>query len=323
MGRLWFREGGYVDDGFFKRKGRKGFAKDAKGDKENFWKSFLGFLCAHCATFAPFAFIKPMSALPHFKAQGTGPTVLMLHGIGGNHAAFGPQMQSLAGAGYQAVAWDMPGYGHSARIDPYTFDGLADACIALIEHLQTGPVVLLGHSMGGMVAQQVIARRADLVRAAVLAGTAPSFGRKPDGTVSQTWQQHFITSRTGPLDAGQTMAQLAATLVSQMAGPGVQPADLALALDCMASVPTATYRVALQALLTFDQRANLARIAVPTLLVAGQFDKSAPPAVMQAMANAIANSRYVQLPGTGHLLNLEAPQVFDAVLLAFLGARSA
>ncbi len=264
-----------------------------------------------------------MTTLPHFISQGTGPTVLMLHGIGGNHAAFGPQMQSLAAAGFRAVAWDMPGYGASATVNPYTFEALADACITLLEHLQTGPVVLLGHSMGGMVAQEVIARRADLARAVVLAGTSPSFGRKPDGTVSQTWQQQFITSRTGPLDAGQTMAQLAQTLVPQMAGPVATAQDLQLAIDCMSSVNPATYRLALQALLTFDQRANLPRIAVPTLLVAGQHDKSAPPAVIRAMADEITHSQYVQLAGLGHLLNLEAPAAFDAVVLAFLESLGA
>jgi 3-oxoadipate enol-lactonase len=259
-----------------------------------------------------------MTALPHFKSQGAGPAVLMLHGIGGNHAAFGPQMHTLSAAGYQAVAWDMPGYGDSESINPYSFAGLADACIRLMEHLQAGPVILLGHSMGGMVAQEVIARRADLVGAAVLCGTSPSFGRKPDGSISPSWQQQFITSRTGPLDAGQTMAQLAQTLVPQMAGSTATASDLQLAIDCMARVNPATYRLALQALLTFDQRANLAHIQVPTLLVAGEQDKSAPPAVMRAMAAAIAHSQYVQLTGVGHLLNLEAAQPFDAAVLTFL-----
>jgi 3-oxoadipate enol-lactonase len=256
--------------------------------------------------------------IPHFKTQGTGPTVLMLHGIGGNHLAFEPQLQSLAAAGYRAVSWDMPGYGASTPAAPYDFDALADACIRLIAHLQTGPVVLLGHSMGGMVAQQVVARRADAVRALVLCATSPSFGRKPDGSVSTSWQEQFIGARTAPLDAGQTMAQLAASLVPQMAGPSATPADLQLAMRCMASVNPATYRQALQALLTFDQRHNLPCIAVPTLLVAGAHDKSAPPAVMKAMASAIPASQYAELPGVGHLLNLEAPQAFDTVVLKFL-----
>ena len=51
---------------------------------------------------------------PAFTVLGGGPTVLMLHGIGGGHLAFAPQVETLASSGYRAVAWDMPGYGRSA-----------------------------------------------------------------------------------------------------------------------------------------------------------------------------------------------------------------
>jgi 3-oxoadipate enol-lactonase len=114
-----------------------------------------------------------LNAIPTFTALGGGPTVLMLHGIGGGHLAFAPQVETLAGAGYRAIAWDMPGYGHSAPIEPYTFKGLAEACIRLIESLDCADVALVGHSMGGMVAQEVMVRRPDLVRRLVLSGTSP------------------------------------------------------------------------------------------------------------------------------------------------------
>ena len=55
-----------------------------------------------------------MTALPHFMMLGDGPTVVMLHGVGGGHLAFAPQVESFAAAGYRAVSWDMPGYGRSA-----------------------------------------------------------------------------------------------------------------------------------------------------------------------------------------------------------------
>src|SRR4051795_4538435 len=102
-----------------------------------------------------------MTSVPAFTTLGGGPTVLMLHGIGGGHLSFAPQVETLAGSGYRAVAWDMPGYGHSAPIEPYNFKGLAQSCITLIESLlaadevsaadrplnsrQGGGVVLVGH----------------------------------------------------------------------------------------------------------------------------------------------------------------------------------
>ena len=251
--------------------------------------------------------------VPTFSTLGGGPTVLMLHGIGGGHLSFAPQVETLASSGYRAVAWDMPGYGHSAPIEPYTFKGLAASCIALIESLQCGHVTLIGHSMGGMVAQEVVARRPELVSKLVLAGTSPSFG-KPEGE----WQQGFIAERMAPLDAGLSMAQLAARLVPGMVGPEALPEGLKLATHCMGLVNPSTYRRALEALVTFDRRANLPNIVVPTLLIAGEHDRNAPPAVMKKMAGSIPRSTYIELAGVGHLQNLEAPDDFDGLVLNFL-----
>ncbi|MEP6792036.1 MAG: alpha/beta fold hydrolase [Ramlibacter sp.] len=251
--------------------------------------------------------------VPTFTALGGGPTVLMLHGIGGGHLAFAPQVETLASSGYRAVAWDMPGYGHSPPVEPYNFKGLAQRCIALIEALKCGTVTLVGHSMGGMVAQEVVARRPGLVGKLVLCGTSPSFG-KPDGD----WQREFVAQRTAPLDAGKTMGELAETLIPQMVGPGSLPEGVKLATHCMSLVNPATYRRALEALVTFDRRANLPNIHVPTLLVAGEHDKNAPPAVMKKMAASIPGSTYIEMHGIGHLQNLEAPEDFDGLLLNFL-----
>jgi 3-oxoadipate enol-lactonase len=251
--------------------------------------------------------------IPAFTVLGAGPTVLMLHGIGGGHLSFAPQVETLASSGYRAVAWDMPGYGHSAPIEPYNFKGLAQSCIALIEALQCGDVALVGHSMGGMVAQEVMARRPELVSKLVLCGTSPSFG-KPDGE----WQREYVAQRTAPLDAGQSMAELAEQLVPQMVGPGSLPEGVRLAAHCMSLVPASTYRRALEALVTFDRRANLPLIQAPTLVVAGEHDRNAPPSVMKKMADAIPRSTYQEMPGIGHLQNLESPEDFDGLLLNFL-----
>lgn len=284
-------------------------------------------------------------------------TVLMLHGIGGGHLAFAPQVETLASVGYRAVSWDMPGYGHSAPIEPYTFKGLAEACIRLIDALvgepdDTAPgrpepdqppdpaktgalprsgatthaaakrgggaVVLVGHSLGGMVAQEVVTRRPDRVSKLVLCGTSAAFGKRSDGQSAQAWAQQFIAQRTAPLDAGQTMAEMAARLVPQMVGPGSMPEGLRLAEQCMARVPAATYRRVLDCLVTFDRQASLGQIGVPTLLVGGEFDRVASPAVMKQMAQQIPQGRYVEMPGVGHLMNLEAPDAFDRLLLDFL-----
>jgi pimeloyl-ACP methyl ester carboxylesterase len=185
--------------------------------------------------------------------------------------------------------------------------------VQLIETLKCDKVILLGHSMGGMVAQEVVARRPDLVSRLILCGTSPAFG-KPDGD----WQRAFIAQRTAPLDAGKSMADLAQALVPQMVGPGSLPEGVRLATHCMGLVPAATYRRALECIVTFDRRANLPNIRVPTLLLAGEFDRNAPPAVMKKMADAIVHSTFYEMKGVGHLQNLEAPDDFDSLLLNFL-----
>jgi pimeloyl-ACP methyl ester carboxylesterase len=258
---------------------------------------------------------------PHCALLGSGPTILMLHGIGADHTMFGPQLEDFAAAGYRAVAWDMPGYGSSAPVEPYTFKALAQSCIGLIEALHAraeAPLVLLGHSMGGMVAQEVVARRPELVSHLILAGTSPAFGN-PDAA----WQQRFQAERTALLDAGGSMRQLAEKLIPTLIGAAAEPDGVALAGRAMARVPPSTYRRALQALVTFDRKSELARIGCPTLLIAGEQDRAAPPRVMRGMQQAIVGADYVELAGVGHLQNLEAPELFSRTVLAWLALPSA
>lgn len=251
--------------------------------------------------------------IPTFTTLGSGATVLMLHDIDGGHLAFAPQVETLAEVGYRAVAWDMPGYGRSAPIEPYTFKGLAQACVRLIEALQCDSVVLVGHGMGGMVAQEVVARRPDKVRKLVLCGCPDAFSGDADA---------FVTARLAPLATGLNMAQLAQQRVPQLVGPGALPEGLRLAEHAGAEVPEATYRRALACFTTFDRRADLAHIRVPTLLVAGAFDRETEPARLQAMAAAIPLGRCVEMAGIGHLMPLEAPDRFDGLLLDFLRERA-
>lgn len=250
-------------------------------------------------------------SLPTFTTLGAGPTVLMLHGTTGGHLSFAPQVESLATAGYRAVAWDMPGYGQSPPIEPYTFKGLAARCIALIEALQCPRgLTLLGHGMGGMVALEVVARRPELVRRLVLCGTTPA--------LAEAERDAFVAGRTEGLDQGLSMGELASRLVPQWIGPASLPEGVRLAQHCMSQVPAATYRRALEAMTAFDRSASLPSIHVPTLLVAGEHDRQARPEVMRQMGREIAGSTLIELKGIGHLQNLEAPEDFDAAVLNFL-----
>ncbi|AKM29603.1 hypothetical protein AB870_04875 [Pandoraea faecigallinarum] len=251
---------------------------------------------------------------------GQGPiTLVLLHGIGGNRDLWPAQFETFVAAGYRVLAWDMPGYGDSAPPAEPTMAALADSLRALLDALGPSRFVLVGHSMGGMVVQELMARGAPFTRdvaALVLCGTSAAFG-KPDGD----FQREFVRQRTAPLDAGKTLREMAEAIVPGMLG---EPDDAtrskahALAVEAMGAVSPRAYRAALQALVGFEQRAALARLSVPVLLIAGEHDNNAPPKVMARMADAIMQARYVCLPGAGHLMNLTHAAAFDTEVQAFL-----
>jgi 3-oxoadipate enol-lactonase len=258
--------------------------------------------------------------LAHLRWGQGERVVVLLHGIGGGREAWGDAISgtgsALAESGFLAIAPDLPGYGDSLSIAPYDMAGLAGAVVALIDTLAPRRCALVGHSMGGMVAQELMARSADRVQALVLSGTSSAFG-KPDGS----WQAEFLAQRLAPLDAGAGMASIAPGLALGMASPTAPHDAVARAAVLMSAVPEATYRRALRAIVGFNRRGQLGDLRLPVLCLAGEHDRNAPPAVMQHMAARIAGAEYHCMPGVGHLANMEAPAPFNRVLLDFLLRR--
>jgi 3-oxoadipate enol-lactonase len=238
--------------------------------------------------------------------------LLFLHGIGGAARAWRSQLGCF-GSLYHAVAWDMPGYGGSAPLADVTIATLADALQDFLQLIDAKRPILVGHSIGGMIVQQWLTKHPHAAAAVVLAQTSPAFG-KTEGD----WQKQFIDARLGPLDRGETMKTLAPRLVEELVGDDPDAAGIEIACECMGSVPEASYRAMVQALLGFDQRKELGNIGVPTLVLSGSKDKNAPASMMAKMATYIPSAAYVELRGSGHLVNLEQPEAFNKVLDQFL-----
>ena len=247
---------------------------------------------------------------------GLSPLVF-LHGIGGAARAWRGQLEFFRDR-YRAIAWDMPGYGGSAALPTVSIAALADALQDFLQQVGATKSILVGHSIGGMIVQQLLAKNPRIAAAVVLAQTSPAFG-KPDGD----WQKSFLAARLGPLDRGETLVSLAPTLVKELVGDDPDVTGMELARDCMASVPEATYRATMLALMGFDLRNALKSIAVPTLVLSGAKDNNAPAAMMAKMASHIPSATYVELEGVGHLVNLERPATFNATLDQFLKANVA
>jgi 3-oxoadipate enol-lactonase len=262
--------------------------------------------------------LSALSTLPSFTRRGTGSTaVLLVHGIGGGRSIWSNSssatLRALTDAGYQAVALDLPGYGGSEHLGLPTLDNMVQAVQDLITHIGAARTIVLGHSMGGMVAQELVARTPQLVQGLVLACTSASFG-KNDGA----WQAKFLADRLAPLDEGEGMWRMAQRLVPKMVAAATHLAAQQLAVDVMSRVPEATYRAALQAIASFDRREALALIRVPTLVLAAEHDMTAPTDVMQRMASRIVGAQYACVPHAGHIANVESPAAFNECVLRFL-----
>jgi 3-oxoadipate enol-lactonase len=207
----------------------------------------------------------------------------------------------------------MPGYGPSRPLAALSFEGLAGAVERLLDRAGIERVHLVGHSIGGMVAQIFAASRGERLASLTLSATSPVFGSR-DGT----FQREFLHKRLKPLDEGLTPADFAADLVAELVGPAPDPDGVRRAVESMAKVRPESYRAALLLVATFDARALLPGITAPTLLLAGSHDTNAPPAMMERMAAKIPHGRFALCEGAGHLANLERPQAFNLAVATFL-----
>jgi pimeloyl-ACP methyl ester carboxylesterase len=164
-----------------------------------------------------------------------------LHGIGGNAAGLAPVVSAFSEVGWPALAWSQPGYDGTPLVEPYDLGSCARALGAWLGARESGAVVLVGHSMGGMLAQTLSAQVDGGVRAGsagfriaglVLAHTSSAFGH-PGGD----FQQRFIASRTRPLDQGRTMRDIATALVPTMMAPTASAETRDAGVAMMAAVP--------------------------------------------------------------------------------------
>ncbi|WP_237214626.1 alpha/beta fold hydrolase [Falsiroseomonas oryziterrae] len=231
-------------------------------------------------------------------------SVVLLHGIGG---------PSWGDVVPDALDWPMPGFCGTAPLQETTFPALAVALRDALDARGIGRATLVGHSMGGMLALEFAATFPERVAKLVLYATTPAFGGR-----DPSFAEAFLKARLGPLEGGRSMAEAAPEMLTGMFEPGADPQAIPKAAAAMATIPEQVYRDTVRCLTTFDRRADLARIAVPTLLIAGECDQAAPAKTMQRMAEAIPGARIVVIPGAGHMIHLEQPAAFRAALLPFL-----
>lgn len=260
----------------------------------------------------------PDYAVHHPRGTARGTTVFLLHGAFGAKEYWRAQLEALTGAGYRVVSWDAPGYGISALPQPLTIDHCAQVLAGLLQKESGARNVVLGHSMGGMVAQRAWKYAREHIHGYVLSATSASFG-SPDGD----WQKGFVRERVAPLDAGKTIPEYAPLMLRAMMAPGAGGAAVDLVVGTVSRMREETFRAAVQAIVGYEGRDILPTLDIPVLCIAGALDATAPAAVMQKMAAKITGAEFHSLDGLGHFGWAEDPGRFNAVVLDFLARRCA
>lgn len=251
-------------------------------------------------------------------AAGTGSdTLFFLHGLGGDWTNHLPQFAEFEST-HRCISWTMPGYGASPSLPDVTWDALAAAAVAVLDSAEVERATLVGLSMGGYVAQQIAFDYPDRVDGLVLVGTSATFGRPGD----ESFKDKFLALRHAPLDEGKTPADLAPTVVDGLLGPAPHQDARANCIASMSNITSEAYRRALACLVTWDSRDRLAQVSVPTLCVAGADDATAPVASLERLAGYIAGASIEVIDRCGHLVNLERPAEFNALLKSFLANSS-
>lgn len=257
--------------------------------------------------------ICPDFSITHAQGTPSGVTVFLLHGAFGAKEYWRAQIEALAGAGHRVVAWDAPGYGLSPLPADFSIDHCAQALAVLLRREGGRCNVVLGHSMGGMIAQRAWVSAPECIQGYVLSATSAAFG-KSDGD----WQKEFVRQRVAPLDAGRTLPEHAPGMLRAMTAPGAQDPAVDLLITTVSLMREETFRAAVAAIATYEGRALLPTMNIPVLCVAGELDRTAPAEVMAKMATKLPQARFVTLAGAGHFGWAEQPGHFNELLLQFL-----
>ena len=247
----------------------------------------------------------------HYADSGTGPaTVLLLHAFPLNAGMWTEQIEALSPR-YRVVAPDGPGFGGSTlRPAPSAMQSLASDALELLGRLGVGRASVVGLSMGGYVAFELFRQRPALVRALVLCDTRPGADTADGAKGREAFAKQAIENG---------LPWVADQLLPKLLGPQAD-AKVVSAVRARIEAGTAVGVAAAQRGMAArpDSTQTLSSIRCPTLVLVGAEDVLTPPAESRRMAAAIAGSRLVELPGVGHLSNLEAPAAFNDALLDFL-----
>jgi poly(3-hydroxyalkanoate) depolymerase len=250
------------------------------------------------------------------SVRGSGPTLLLISGLGASLDVAEPFERELVARGLQVISFDAPGVGGStAYTRPRRLRGVADTVRMMVERLGHDRIAVLGVSLGGAVAQQLAHQAPDLVRRLVLAATSPGLGGLPGSPrvlLALATPRRFHNPHHYRENAGRVYGGLARTepdlLLHGSAARFGEPPSVRGHLSQLYSISGWTSMPWLHTL------------RPPTLVLAGDDDPIVPLINGRILAWRIPNARLHVVRGGGHLFLLERPSETATMIAEFVGA---
>lgn len=245
------------------------------------------------------------------NAELTGPAnapvLVLLHALGTNLSLFDPLLPLLP-KGLRLLRLDLRGHGLSdAPSAPYAMGALIRDIERAMDHFALSDAVVLGVSLGGMVAQGLAVKRLDLVRALVLSNTAAKIGS------AEMWQTRIAEVRATGL------ADYAPGAMERMFGRNWQAVPGMLRIrEMLTTTNPEGWIGCAHALAGTDFYTTTATLTLPTLMIAGANDGTTPPDLVRETANRSGGHRFALMRAAGHLPFVEKPAEYAALLNQFL-----
>lgn len=246
----------------------------------------------------------------HYEEYGRGAPVLLVHGLGSSCQDWEYQIPALA-AQYRVIVVDVRGHGRSDKPrERYSMPGFSADIEALLEHLQLGPVHLVGLSMGGMIGFQLAVDQPQLLKSLTIVNSAPEVKIKSFGDFRQ-FAKRWLLARVFSMET-----------IGKGLGKNLFPAPEQAELRHKIARRWArnekhAYLASFSAIVGWGVQEKLSRIACPTLVVTAKYDYT-PVALKEAYVRLIHEARLVVIEDSRHATPLDQPEEFNRILLEFV-----
>lgn len=241
------------------------------------------------------------------RSESARGTMVFVHGVGSTAAIWDAQLEAF-GDEWSCAAIELRGNGAGKPDpDPSTIsrEGFVEDVLTVADALRAERFTLVGCSLGGVVAFELMRRVPQRLERLVLLGT---FARYPNA-------QAYADAIVRDVRAAGTMRAFGELRAAQLGLPAVR---LRETIEQMACKSVECYVASTQATWTGDYRDVLPAIDVPVLVAYGEHDRIAPHALSEEIASGIAGAKLASIPGAGHVANADAPQAFNALVREFL-----